>query len=186
MIRLSLVTGCVGTQNYISWYRTARLPRHPWESAKVSLKEEGFLLCHCNQTVLYELPNGTSGKCHCKRQPPYCVTVTGVTVSGQICNVQIFTWFWLLTFIEICSKGILGWCVCVCGLKVSQHACAAVEDEKVAGIAWCSVGVAQGCTGFFVISNWVEGSINVFVFDAVGRGWRGKLDSTEAVIWHNT
>ena len=92
----------------------------------------------------------------------------------------------LLTLIEICSKAILGWCICVCRLKVPQHACVTIEDEKVTGSAWCGVGVAQGWASVFIISYGVEGSINVFIFDVVGCCWRGESNKAEIVIRHNT
>ena len=39
--------------------------------------------CHCNQLIfIYNRPFGTCQNCHCKRG----VTVTGVTVSGEICT----------------------------------------------------------------------------------------------------
>ena len=37
---------------------------------------------------MYEGPIGGSEKCRCKREASYCVTVTGVTVSGEPCTVE--------------------------------------------------------------------------------------------------
>ena len=34
------------------------------------------------------IPIGGSEKCHCKRGASYCVTVTGVTVSGEPCSTK--------------------------------------------------------------------------------------------------
>ena len=56
-------------------------------------------------------------------------------------KVQIF-WLSILTFIEICSKAILRWCICVSRLKVPQHACVTIDYEKLTGCAWYGVGVA--------------------------------------------
>ena len=42
--------------------------------------------CHCNHIIcIYERPFGTCQNCHCKRG----VTVTGVTVGGEICTALL-------------------------------------------------------------------------------------------------
>ena len=39
-------------------------------------------------TPCIKRPIGKSEKCHCNQKALYCVTVTGVTVSGQACTVR--------------------------------------------------------------------------------------------------
>ena len=55
-------------------------------SAKKYHCKRRSLLCHCIQKfLLHEGPIGGSEKCHCKRGASNCITVTGVTVSGEAC-----------------------------------------------------------------------------------------------------
>ena len=43
------------------------------------------LFLNLSPQTVYERSIRSLKKCHCKQSSPYCVTVTGVTVSGEAC-----------------------------------------------------------------------------------------------------